>query len=235
MTPRLYVQTPCEAATILDARQSHHLVRVLRVRNGDAVEIFDGSGKVWRARVARADTSACAVDRGSLIGETAPPSPEIHLAAALLKNDAMDRLIRHSTELGVAHIRPVSTARTQSTGVRSQGRHEHWQRIVIGACEQSRRPHLPCLHRPQRLADFIDAADPARTLLLHPHAPALPQALPMEKTTLLVGPEGGWSDNELGLAQARGIKAFALGAFVLRAETAPLAALAAIRHSWGWG
>ena len=218
----------------LDARQSHHLVRVLRVRNGDALEIFDGSGQVWRAHVARADTNACAITRDSLISDTAPPAPEIHLAQALLKNDAMDRLIRQATELGVAHIRPIASARSQFAATRATGRNDHWRRIIIGACEQSRRPCLPCLHDTQRFTGFIDRANPARTLMLHPGAPPLPRKLQFEHTTVLVGPEGGWSDDEVNYAKALSIRAVGLGAFVLRAETAPLAAIAAIRHSWNW-
>ena len=234
MAPRVYVEPPCQATTTLDARQSHHLVRVLRVRNGDALEVFDGSGQVWRAQVSRANTNACTIEREDLISEAMPPAPEIHLAQALLKSDAMDRLIRRATELGVAHIWPVTSARTQLSGNRAKGRYDHWRRIIIGACEQSRRPYLPCIHPTQGFDDFIDAAGPSRTLLLHPDAQPLPRELPIEGTAVLVGPEGGWSDAEVSLARARGIDAFGLGALVLRAETAPLAALAAIRHCWGW-
>ena len=234
MTPRVFVEPPCDSFTTLDARQSHHLVRVLRIRAGGIVEIFDGTGRVWRATVTKAGSNACAIERGSLVCEEAPPAPELHLAAALLRSDAMHRLLRQATELGADHIWPLKTARTRMARTRAEARYDHWRHIIVGACEQSRRAHLPQLHDAHRFADFIDAADPSETLMLHPHAQPLHRQSPLQRTTVLVGPEGGWTDEELGRARDRGIEVFSLGARVLRAETAPLAALAAIRHSWGW-
>lgn len=234
MTPRVYVEPPCPVSFTLDARQSHHLVRVLRVGNGSSLEIFDGSGRVWQATVAAARANACGIERGSLISQQPPSVPAVHLAQALLKNDAMDRLLRQATELGIAQIWPLWSARTQRAQSRANTRHDHWQRVIVGACEQSRRPHLPILHDARSGADFIESADPERTLMLHPGAPTLPRNLKRNQTTILVGPEGGWSDGEVSEANTRGIAIFSLGTLVLRAETAPLAALAAIRHSWGW-
>ena len=234
MTPRLYVDDPSPNPIVLDARQSHHLVRVLRARAGDCVEVFDGTGRVWRARVVDANTGACAVSRAELIAEHTAPSPELHLAQALLKSDAMDRLLRQAIELGVSAIWPLATARTKLPASRALARYAHWRRIVVGACEQSRRAHLPRIHDVQSFGDFIEVASPQQTLLLHPRGPALPATLPTRQTTILVGPESGWTEAELEQARARGIAVNSLGASILRAETAPLAALAAIRHSWGW-
>ncbi len=234
MTPRLFVEDPGAHPVFLSDRQSHHLVRVLRARTGDSVEIFDGSGRVWQARVIDANTGACALAPGALITEDAAPHPELHLAQALLKNDAMDRLLRQATELGVAAIWPLAAARTKAPERRAQARYGHWRRIVIGACEQSRRAHLPDIHPTRTFNDFIKTANPTRTLLLHPQGPTLPLRLAKQQTTVLVGPESGWTETELRLARMRGLGIFSLGAPVLRAETAPLAALAAIRHGWGW-
>ena len=218
----------------LDPRQSHHLVRVLRIRKGDGLEIFDGTGRVWSAEVTRAEFNACTIERGHLVALATPPSPEIHLAPALLKSDAMDRLVRQATELGVAHIWPLASARSQVGGRRAAARYGHWQRIVVSACEQSRRAHLTHIHGVRDFAEFVNQADPGETLLLHPGREALPRNLPHERTMVLVGPEGGWTDGELSRAESLGIRAFGLGDLVLRAETAPLAAAAAIRHASGW-
>ena len=234
MTPRLYLEPPCPASHTLDARRSHHLVRVLRIRDGDSIELFDGTGAVWSAQVTCAEARGCRIERGRRIALVAPPSPEIHLAQALLKNDAMDRLLRQATELGVAHIWPLASERTQSRERGAMARSHHWRRIIIAACEQSRRAHLPRLHDLRRFADFIGAAPPGRALLLHPGAQAMPRELPIASTTILIGPEGGWTDEEAHQAARLGIDAFGLGDWVLRAETAPLAALAAVRHGWGW-
>ena len=234
MIRRVFVPPPCTPSVVLDARQSHHLVRVLRIRAGETVEIFDGTGRVWRAVVKAPEPGACAIECGSLIREEAPPHPEIHLAQALLGSDSMDRLLRQATELGANQFWPLTTARTQAPRNRAETRYDHWHRIIVGACEQSRRAYLPRLNRTRRFDDFIGAVDAENTLLLHPEAQPLHQHPRERHTTILVGPEGGWKDEELTRAQDRGIRAFSLGTGILRAETAPLAAIAAIRHSWGW-
>ena len=234
MTPRVFVEPPCGSVITLDTRQSHHLVRVRRIRAGEAVELFDGTGRVWRATVSRASPGACRIERSSLIGEEAPAACEIHLAPALLKSDAMDRLLRQATELGADQIWPLETARTGMARKRAQARHGHWRRIIVNASEQSRRAYLPRLKDTQGFDEFIETVDGRKTLLLQPSAQPLHKELPLQSTTVLTGPEGGWAGEELARARDRGIKAFSLGSGILRAETAPLAALAAIRHSWGW-
>ena len=234
MTPRVFVEPPCGSVITLDTRQSHHLVRVLRIRSGAAVELFDGTGRVWQATVSQASRDACRIERGAPVAEEAPAAFEIHLAPALLRSDAMDRLLRQATELGAHQFWPLETARTGTVRKRARARFGHWHRIVVGACEQSRRAYLPRLNEIRRFDEFIGSVDPRQTLLLHPAAQPLHRQLPLESTTVLVGPEGGWTNDELARARDRGIEACSMGPGILRAETAPLAALAAIRHSWGW-
>ena len=234
MTPRVFVAPPCDPVIALDPRRSHHLVRVLRIRTGEAVEVFDGKGRVWHATVVQAGPDACAIERGSLICEEEPPAPEIHLAAALLRSGPMDRLLRQATELGADQFWPLTTARTQTARIRAETRYDHWRRIIVGACEQSRRAYLPRLNDTRSLDEFIGTPASRQALLLHPEAQPLHRQLPSRDTTVLVGPEGGWTDAELGHARDGGIEAFSLGRRILRAETAPLAAIAAIRHSWDW-
>lgn len=234
MTPRVFVEPPCGPLVALDSRRSHHLVRVLRIRAGEAVEVFDGAGRVWHAIVVEAAAGACAIERGALLCEEEPPTPEIHLAAALLRSSPMDRLLRQATELGADQIWPLTTARTQTSRNRAATRYDHWRRVIVGACEQSRRAWLPRLNDTLSFDRFISAPVSRQTLLLHPEAQPLHRQLASRDTTVLTGPEGGWTDEELGRAADRGIKAFSLGRRTMRAETAPLAAIAAIRHSWNW-
>ena len=234
MTPRIFVAPPCGPFIALDSRRSHHLVRVLRIRKGEAVQVFDGEGRVWDATVVQAGAGACAIERGALLCEEEPPAPEIHLAPALLGSDPMDRLLRQATELGADQFWPLTTARTQTARTRAESRYDHWRRIIVGACEQSRRAYLPRLNDTRTFDEFIGALDSRQALLLHPQAPPLHRQLPSRDTTVVVGPEGGWTDAELGRAGDRGIEAFSLGRRILRAETVPVAAIAAIRHSWDW-
>ena len=219
---------------MLSAAASHHLVRVRRLRKGDPVEVFDGEGRVWSAVVDDASAQACALQVGPLLSEVAPPKVRVELAVALIKGDAMDRMLRAATELGVDDIRPLLGGRSQLGRERADGRREHWQRILISAAEQCRRAHLPRLHPAQGFEAFVDQSEPADCLLLRPGAPTLPVRLPHRATTLLIGPEGGWTDAEIQRTEQLGIRAFGLGELILRAETAPLAALAALRHAWGW-
>ena len=209
-------------------------MRVRRLRSGDAIEVFDGKGRVWSAVIDTASAQACALEIGPLLSETAPPAVRIELAAALLKGDAMDRMLRTATELGVDGIRPLRCERSQVSREQAASRHEHWRRILISAAEQCRRTHLPELHPAQPFNEFLDQTDPADCLLLRPGAPALPMRLPHRSTSLLIGPEGGWSKAEIERTEQLNVPAFALGELILRAETAPLAALAALRHAWGW-
>ena len=232
--PRVHLDDVPQSSAVLSASASHHLVRVRRLRKGDPVEVFDGAGRVWSAVVDDASAQACALKIGPLLSETAPPAAPIELAVAVLKGDAMDRMLRAATELGVDAIRPLLSGRSQVGRERADSRREHWRRILISAAEQCRRAHLPQLHPAQAFDDFLDQSDPADCLLLRPGAPALPVRLPHRATTLLIGPEGGWTDAESQRAEQLGIRAFGLGELILRAETAPLAALAALRHAWGW-
>lgn len=218
----------------LDARQSHHLMRVLRLRTGDGIELCDGQGQVWSARVSALAPGACRIERGALLSAARPPAPELHLAPAVLKGGAMDRLLRQATELGVARIWPLVSARVQGDARRAQARQVHWRKVIAGACEQSRRVWQPRLEAARSFADFIAGASAGQRLLLHPGSEALPRNLPLADTALLIGPEGGWMDAEVRRAEQAGFRKFGLGAAILRAETAPLAVLAAIRHSWGW-
>ncbi len=189
---------------------------------------------MWSAVIDDASAQACALRIGPLLSETAPPTVRIGLAVALVKGDAMDRVLRAATELGVDDIRPLLGGRSQVGRERADGRREHWRRILASAAEQCRRAHLPRLHPMQGFDDFLDQSDPADCLLLRPGAPPLPMRLPRRSSILLIGPEGGWTDAEAKRAERLDIRAFSLGSLILRAETAPLAALAALRHAWGW-
>ena len=189
---------------------------------------------MWSAVIDDASAQACALRIGPLLSETAPPTVRIGLAVALVKGDAIDRVLRAATELGVDDIRPLLGGRSQVGRERADGRREHWRRILTSAAEQCRRAHLPRLHPVQGFDDFLDQSDPGDCLLLRPGAPPLPMRLPRRSSTLLIGPEGGWTDAEAKRAERLDIRAFSLGSLILRAETAPLAALAALRHAWGW-
>ena len=147
----------------------------------------------------------------------------------------MDTVMQKACELGASRIVVLTTER--SNGQLDTGRVDnqlrHWQRILISAAEQSGRLHLPGLIGPATLTEAL-TDDATRRILLHPGAPLLDAGTEPTALTLAVGPEGGWSDAERRWARGRDVEIAGLGEVTLRAETAPLAALAAVRHSWRW-
>jgi len=238
MSQRLYLAPPLAAGAerTLDAEDSHYLVRVLRLKSGSQLRCFDGAGSEWLAHLSQASTRASVVSIGELVRSAPRPDAELHLAQALLKGQAMDQTVQKATELGISDLWPLVASRSnvRFDDARAQNRMRHWQRIARSAAEQSERLFLPRLHTPRSLKDFLDAPPCPLLLFLEPGCEPLPSNLPYGTLALLVGPEGGWTDDECNLARRADARLYGLGDLVLRAETVPLAALAAVRHGWGW-
>ncbi len=237
MPPRIHVDTPLAAGTAftLPAGASRH-VQVLRLQPGDAITLFDGRGGEWQAEVL--DMGRKAVQARLLAHQ--PLERELHtsvtLALGMPANERMDSLVEKATELGVAHIVPLVCERSvlRLSGERAERRGAHWQAVAVAACEQSGRNRVPQIHAPQPLRDWL-AAMPAGgmrlVLSLADGTQPLHQRLAMggaAAISLLSGPEGGLAPAELAAAAAAGHLPTTLGARVLRADTAPLAALAVI-------
>ncbi len=203
---------------------------------GDRVLLFCGDGDGYEAHVANADTRACEVRTGRVIEHEPPPRLRLHLAQAMIKGERLDFVMQKSTELGVTDIWPIETERTEVhiEGPRVSRRETHWQRIIESAAEQCGRLRLPVLHAPMSLRALLAGRPAVQTLLLDPGAPALDDVPALSDTLLLVGPEGGFTDAERAAAKVSGARSMGLGRLILRADTAPLAALAVLRQSWGW-
>lgn len=236
--PRLYVDHPLAPGETLrlPEGQARHLSSVLRLGCGDGLSVFNGDGCDYGARVAAVGRAGVVLD----LGEPGAPEPEpplvIALALGVSRGERMDYAIQKAVELGVSQICPLFTERSmvQLAGERLERRQAHWRGVLIGACEQSGRRRLPGLAAAQGFADWLAGAPPG-VLLLDPESP-LPLvrlARPAGPVTLLVGPEGGLSPRERARAVARGIAKVRLGPRILRAETAPLAAIAALQALWG--
>jgi len=234
---RLYcpVPVPLGQAFDLPATAARH-AQVLRLQPGDALDLFDGVGGAWTGRVFSMGRQTVQV-RAEV---PRPPSPRpartIHLVSAMPANERMDWLVEKATELGAASLQPLVSERTvlRLSGERADKKQAHWQAIAVAACEQSGRNRVPAVGRPQDLSAWIGGlpGDALRLVLsLQPQARPLAEAAaghPARPVLLLSGPEGGLSPAELDLAQAHGFISVTLGPRVLRAETAPLAALAVL-------
>lgn len=239
MKHRLHHPPPIEsgAALTLDRDRAHYLTHVLRLRRGAGIECFDGAGRAWVATLADADRRSATLVIGELIAEEPPPEPALHLVQGLLKGSAMDTVVQKATELGATDIWPVIAERSNvpTDPERLARKHEHWQKVIVSATEQCGALYLTRLHETRSLWEFWESGPEGRTLFLDPASEPLPRDLPRQPLVVMIGPEGGWADSELGTAQAHGVSNVGLGHRVLRAETAPLVVLSAVRHSWGWG
>lgn len=226
--PRLYCPDPLQPglALALPPGPARH-VQVLRLQPGDALRLFDGRGGEYDARVTHMGRSDVQVEVQAHHAIECEPAAAVHLAVAMPANDRMDWLVEKATELGVASIQPLVAERSvlRLATDRAAKKQAHWQGIAIAACEQSGRNRVPTVHAVQPLAAWLGAqARPGVVLSLRPGTRPVP-ALAAAELTLLSGPEGGLSPAEEDAALARGWQPGTLGPRVLRAETAPLAAL----------
>ncbi len=205
-------------------------VQVLRLQPGDALTLFDGRGGEWSARVDAMGRQSVTVHVGAHAPRECEPGRDIHLALGVPANERMDWLVEKATELGAASIQPLVTERTvlRLAGERADKRRAHWQAVAIAACEQCGGNRVPPVHPLADLARWSPAGGLQRCVLsLADDAGPLPLA-GTSPLLLLSGPEGGLSPREEAAARAAGFQPVRLGSRVLRAETAPLAALAAL-------
>lgn len=238
MPPRLHVDAPLAAGDPfpLPPDASRH-VQVLRMQPGDALLLFDGRGGQWQAEVVemgRKTVQARLLAHEAVERELRTP---VTLALGMPANERMDGLVEKATELGVAAIVPLLCERSvlRLAGERAERRQAHWQAVAVAACEQSGRNRVPLVHPPQPLRDWLAAAPADATRLVlsladgtQPLRSRLAAAVPGRPLCLLSGPEGGLSPAEDAAARAAGHLPTTLGARVLRADTAPLAALAVV-------
>lgn len=225
----------------LHADAAHHAVRVLRLGVGEPVVLFDGLGGEFEARITRIERGDVSVKTGAHLDIERESRLQVRLVQGLSSGDRMDITLQKAVELGVAAIQPVATERSvvKLKEERAQRRVEHWQNLVIAACEQCGRNRVPqvgpVLGLPDWLAqlDMPTPSDEARLLLSPGAAHSLREVAPVARMTLLVGPEGGLSSVETQLAQSRGFIPVRLGPRILRTETAALATLSALQALWG--
>lgn len=238
--PRCY--TPQSLAAdhdlLLDERLGHYLTRVLRMRQGDALLLFNGEGQEHAARIAEIRGVQLRV-RVLEARPVAPPSAlALTLAQAICRGEKMDQVLQKATELGVRHIVPIHSERTEVRldGERAERRAEHWRQVLISACEQSGRADLPTLAPVVDLATYVDRErhSAARRYVLDPRAGhRLSDESAPAAAIVLVGPEGGLSESEIDYARHTGFTALSFGPRVLRTETAGPALLAALQSRWG--
>jgi 16S rRNA (uracil1498-N3)-methyltransferase len=234
-SPRLYVSDDliADQSITLSTDQSHYLIRVMRRHAGDAVILFNGRDGEWRGIITDAHKSTCRLMLDGQLREQLS-EPDIWLAFAPIKKARMDFLIEKSVELGVAQLLPVMT---QNTDVNRLNR-DRLQATAIEAAEQCERLSIPKIHEPYAFDAFLDNWPRDRRLLYLDetgHGATINEVLSSaSEDGFLVGPEGGFSAEELAQLQSLDFAhAINLGPRILRAETAALAALSLWQSIWG--
>lgn len=231
-TPRLYADTigPALGEVVLSERNHHYLARVLRAKVGQSVSLFDGRGSTADAIVTEINKRQTVVDLRHRTEHSNQRLP-ITLGMALIKSDRFDWTLQKATELGVTSILPLITQFTDSApkATRLERRWGHWQEILVNACEQSENHWLPQLLKPTRL---IDLTVFGQTVVAHPATKSV-TINPLEPTLLLIGPEGGFSDEEVKALLKKRVKPMSLGPRILRAETAVIVGLTLLGQQYG--
>jgi len=223
--------------TTLDQDSAHYLFTVLRLRPGSPVALFNAQDGELLGELITADRKQVSVQLLEKRASSADPGLPIHLAVGLSRGERMDFLIQKATELGVTSVTPLFTehCEVRLDNKRTEKRLAHWQKVAVSATEQCGRCQVPDIHTPLPLSEWLQQQHQGLTLILDhraEHAPRKGEQQPSQ-ITLLSGPEGGLSADELSAAADAGFTPTALGPRVLRTETAPLAALSVLQYLWG--
>ena len=232
MRHRFFVQAalPIGETVEITGEELHHAVRVVRVQENEEIEVFDGRGSAALGRVVEIGRERVVV-RLTASADAREASVAIRLAMAVIHLDKFELVLQKATELGVRSIIPLVTERVEVRPERYRGKRERWEKILFEAVKQSGRSVLPLLEEPADFAAVAARDDPK--ILFDADAEPRPAPASLGEVTLIIGPEGGWTDDEIALAQAHGCWLERLGARRLRAETAALAACAIAGRRYG--
>jgi 16S rRNA (uracil1498-N3)-methyltransferase len=239
-TPRFYSPEKLAPGSLikLSDNAAVHASRALRMKVGDQAVLFNGDGNDYLCTLTFMSKSEVSAKIKSVLANHAESPLDITLIQAISSGDRMDFTIQKAVELGVNFIQPIASQRSvvKLTGDRAEKRREHWQNVVISACEQSGRAVVPELAAASSLPQWLSKGEvSALKIILSPHATQSLHDLqkPSGKIHLLIGAEGGLTEDEINLATTHQFIPIRLGNRILRTETAALTAIAALQTQWG--
>ncbi|ATZ73578.1 16S rRNA (uracil(1498)-N(3))-methyltransferase [Idiomarina sp. X4] len=237
--PRIFHPDPIDinVETELSADGFQHLIKVLRLNVNDPIVLFNGDGKNYSATITQVTKKSASFKVAAVEdNDTESPVP-VHLGQVISRGDRMDFVLQKSVELGVSEITPLFSERcgVKLSGDRLEKKQQQWQKIVRSACEQCGRSIVPNVKPAQTLEDFINNSFDGLRLTLDPTAeqPLSSYTQADKGIQLLIGPEGGFTDEEVLEAEQQGFKPMKLGPRILRTETAALSALTAVQYQFG--
>lgn len=237
MNPRFYCPQPLIAHSELSPPQelANHL-RVLRCGVTDEITLFDGQGTQISARITEITKKNISLQLLDDLQTQAPPALRLHLGQALCRFDRMDLILQKAVELNVTEITPLYAERSQGRlkGEALQRKIEHWQEIMMGACEQCQQNHLPTIHAPMPLHEWLSdtQADLKLQFVLERAHSLKSCTITPESCALLIGPEGGFTIQEEDLADQANFTRITLGERILRVETAAILALGLVNYQF---
>ena len=222
---------------MLEDSAGHYLARVLRLAKGDVITLFNGDGADYPAIISEVRSQRVAVRITGSVAPVAESPLRITLVQAVCRGERMDYVLQKATELGVFCIQPVISRRVEvrMDAARQEKRMQHWQGVVTSACEQCGRAFVPEVRSPLALAEWLVADDCPVSLVLDPLAGDRLSGVRVEggSVAVLVGPEGGFTEEEMTAARENGLLAVSMGPRVLRTETAGPAAIAVLQAGSG--
>jgi 16S rRNA (uracil1498-N3)-methyltransferase len=225
---------------VLNLEETRHLRDVLRLREGEIVQIFDGAGREFSCEIRQIQKNETILE---ILAEVSPSAPvsnlDLTLAAALLKGEKFDLVVQKAVELGVTKLSPLMTKRTDVKLKDSEKKVERWRKIALEAAKQSGRADLMKIEPPQDFTEFIKNSalkpDGVENLLLFAErgGESFSAINAGKKITAVIGSEGGWEDSEIETAKNSGFQIVTLKGRILRAETAAIAVAAILQHRFG--
>ena len=241
--PRIYQAVPLAVGQEiqLDAQAAVHVTRVLRLREGDAMVLFNGQGGEYHGIVNRLEKRATTVQLQSFADTDTESALRISLSQGVSRGERMDYTVQKAVELGVHAIAPLQTERTvvNLNSERKERRRHHWQSVVQSACEQCGRNYVPQVSEVLKLTDWLQQLPPQerenRFVLNHRVERGVNsiQLDSLQPITVLIGPEGGLAEQEIAQAEQAGFVSVCLGPRILRTETAALAFISILQAKWG--
>lgn len=236
---RLYIDAPLaeQQSITLGGERLNYIANVLRLKAGTEISIFNGQGGEYLAVITDISKRSASLDI-KVFSENNIESPLfITLAQGISRGERMDFTLQKATELGVNRIIPIFSQRCTINlkAERLEKRLQHWQAVVQSACEQSGRNNIPHVEMAQQLDTFLDIENEQTRILLDPKSTQTLNSISPtpHSVTLLIGPEGGFDNNERKQVYAKGYQGIQLGPRILRTETAAIASISAIQMLWG--
>ncbi|MFT6268602.1 MAG: 16S rRNA (uracil1498-N3)-methyltransferase [Alphaproteobacteria bacterium] len=237
--PRFFIDNPLLVDSTIDAPSelAHYMSNVLRLRIGSPIVLFNGNGSDYPSEIVDIQKRTASILVNAQIALSLESPLHLHLGQGVSKGERMDIALQKAVELGVTEITPILTenCNVKLDQERWVKKHAAWQKLIIGACEQSQRNILPVLHQPVSMHQWLGQTSDLDKIILAPGAKTYLSSLskPQKGFRIVIGPEGGLSEQEVYTATQTGYVPVNIGNRILRTETAAIASLAILQANYG--